>query len=149
MYFVFCVDHRANSDYFNWLVCITERESVYCAVRTGCLNIMHVISTPGLRPCHGSAGYSPAFHHCEDLGPIPGQSVFNLRCSKWQLDWFFSSTSVFPCQYHSADAPYSSSPTRCSYQNDKQAKPGTFRKSIGERWVEKNFHLVFKLLSLF
>jgi len=23
----------------NWLVCITETESVYCAVRTGCLNV--------------------------------------------------------------------------------------------------------------
>jgi len=26
----------------NWLVCITETECVYCAVRTGCWNIIHV-----------------------------------------------------------------------------------------------------------
>ena len=26
----------------NWLVCITERESVYCAVRTGSLNVIQV-----------------------------------------------------------------------------------------------------------
>jgi len=40
--YVFCVDLRTNSDYFpistysiNWLVCITEIQSVYCAVRAG------------------------------------------------------------------------------------------------------------------
>ena len=27
----------------NWLVCITETECVYCAVRTGCLNVIWVI----------------------------------------------------------------------------------------------------------
>ena len=27
----------------NWLVCITERKCVYCAVRTGCLNTVPVI----------------------------------------------------------------------------------------------------------
>ena len=26
----------------NWLVCITERKCVYCAVRTGSLNVIHV-----------------------------------------------------------------------------------------------------------
>jgi hypothetical protein len=26
----------------NWLVCITEKECVYCAVRTGCLSIIQV-----------------------------------------------------------------------------------------------------------
>ena len=33
----------------NWLVCITETESVYCAVRTGYLNVIH-------------ANFSPSFH---------------------------------------------------------------------------------------
>jgi hypothetical protein len=32
--YVFCVDLRTNSDYFPILVCITETECVYCAVRT-------------------------------------------------------------------------------------------------------------------
>jgi len=44
---VFCVDLRTNSYYFlysiNWLVCITETECVYCAVRTGFLYIIQVI----------------------------------------------------------------------------------------------------------
>ena len=41
---MFCVDLRTNSDYFPiqpyWLVCITETECVYCAVRTGSLYII-------------------------------------------------------------------------------------------------------------
>jgi hypothetical protein len=39
----FCVDLRTNSDYFpikHWLVFITETECVYCAVRTGSVNII-------------------------------------------------------------------------------------------------------------
>ena len=39
--YVFCVDLRTNS--VNWLVCITERECVYCAVRTGSLYIIEVM----------------------------------------------------------------------------------------------------------
>jgi len=35
---------------------------------------------------------------------------------------FSPNTSVFPCQYHCTNAPYSSSSTRCSYQTDKRAK---------------------------
>jgi len=54
---------------------------------------------------------------------------------------FYPSTSVFPCQHHSINAPHSSSSTCCSYQNDKRAKYGNlpktmiFRKSegIGEK----------------
>jgi len=33
----------------NWLVCITETECVYCAVRTGYLNVIQVNLTFGLR----------------------------------------------------------------------------------------------------
>ena len=44
--YVFCVDLRTNSHYFpvkiNWLVCITKTECVYCAVRTGSLNVIQV-----------------------------------------------------------------------------------------------------------
>jgi hypothetical protein len=34
---------------------------------------------------------------------------------------FYPSTSALSCQYHSTNAPYSSS---CSYQRDRRAKPG-------------------------
>jgi hypothetical protein len=53
-----------------------------------------------------------------------------------------------PCQYHSADAPYSSSSTStcCSYQKDKRAKPGDLRKNkvlskIAEHWIKRYVHL--------
>ena len=42
---------------------------------------------------------------------------------------FFLSNSVFPCQYHSTDAPYLSSSTCFFYQKDKRANPGNFPKS--------------------
>ena len=37
---------------------------------------------------------------------------------------------VLPCQYHSPNAPYSSSSTRYPYQKDKREKPGNFPKKI-------------------
>ena len=37
--YVFCVDLRTNSYYFPIQHCITETESVYCAVRTECLSM--------------------------------------------------------------------------------------------------------------
>lgn len=54
------------------------------------------------------------------------------------------STLVLPCQYISIKAPYSSASTRWSYQKEKMAKCGNFRKSntilkIGEHWIEKYF----------
>jgi hypothetical protein len=39
-------------------------------------------------------------------------------------DRFFSEYLVFPCQYQSTNAPYSSSPTCCSYGEDKRVKLG-------------------------
>jgi hypothetical protein len=76
------------------------------------------------------------------------------------------STSVFPCHYHSTIAPYSSSPTCCSYQKDKWAKIGNlpekamlFRKYgvIGQkstftltvRWLITNIEFSCKLIVMF
>ena len=41
---------------------------------------------------------------------------------------FPPSTSVFPCQNHSTNAPRSSSSTCCSFQKDKREKPGNLPK---------------------
>ena len=41
---------------------------------------------------------------------------------------FPASTSVFPCQYHSTDVPYSFLSTFSSYQQDKLAKPGNLKE---------------------
>jgi hypothetical protein len=57
------------------------------------------------RPCHGSGGYSPAFHR-GGPGSIPAQSMWDLWWTKSHWDRFFSpSTSDFPCQFHSTAAP--------------------------------------------
>ena len=42
---------------------------------------------------------------------------------------FSPSTSALPCQYHSTNATYLSSSTRCSYQKDKRKKPGNLPNS--------------------
>jgi len=46
------------------------------------------------------------------------------------------STSNLPCQYHSINAPHSSSSTLFSYQKDKRAKPRnlTKRNVLSEIW---------------
>ena len=42
---------------------------------------------------------------------------------------FLSQSFCFPCQYHSTNAPHSSSSTRWSYRKDKRARPGNLPKS--------------------
>ena len=55
---------------------------------------------------------------------------------------FSPSTSVFACQYHSTNAPYSSLSACCSYQKDKRAKPAL--SEMREDWIERYFQLPFK-----
>jgi hypothetical protein len=55
---------------------------------------------------------------------------------------FCLSTSLFPRQYRSINAPYSSWLTCCSYQKEKQAKPGNHPKGnslakIEDHWIVK------------
>jgi hypothetical protein len=59
---------------------------------------------------------------------------------------FSPSISVFPCQYHSTNAPNSCSSACCSYQKDKLSKTGNLRKSnalsqVGGHWIEDDFGL--------
>jgi hypothetical protein len=86
------------------------------------------------RPLTAEARVRFQASQCEMCG---GQSV--------TATGFSPSTSVFPCQYDSTNAPYSSSSTYCSYE-DKRAKPWNIPKSNGfseieEYWIEKYFHL--------
>ena len=103
---VFCVDLRTNSDYFlysvNWLVFITETESVYCAVCTG---------VPLNRGGPGS---------------IPGQSMWDFWWTKWHWARFFSQYSSVPCHYHPTNSRYSPSTTKSS--NGRSV--GTFTKAV-------------------
>jgi len=85
-----------------WLVCITETESVYFAVRTGSLNKLEVnLFSFLVRTVHIKLNERSA----NRTGLSPSTAV-----------------------YHSTSAPYSSS-TCCSYLTDKRAKPRNLPKS--------------------
>jgi len=65
---------------------------------------------------------------------------------------FFSEYFKFPSQYHSTNAPFSSSSAHYYYQ-DKRAKPGNLPKSnallgIGQHWTDKCGHFFFLLQSV-
>jgi hypothetical protein len=105
----------------NWFVFIMGTESILCEVGTEVLYIYIYIY---ISPCHSSGGYLPA-SHCGEPSSIPreicaGQSDTGKR--------FSPGTPVFACQYHSTNAPYSSSSTCCSYRADKRVKPGKLCK---------------------
>jgi hypothetical protein len=58
------------------------------------------------------------------------------------------STLVLPCQYHSTNAPYSSSSTSCAHHKDKWAKPGKRPKcktlwEIGKHRIKSTGNLIF------
>jgi hypothetical protein len=95
----------------NWLVCITETESVYCAVRTESLSVGLITALPMRRP-----RFSPrSFHVC-------------LWWSKRHWYRFLPQYSVSPVSTIPPNAPDPSSSTCCFHQKDKWTKPGTFRK---------------------
>jgi len=65
-----------------------------------------------------------------------------------EQDFLPPNASVSPCQYHSTNAPWSSSSLCCSYQKDKRSYPGNLRKcravpEIVVHWLENYFHLLF------
>ena len=82
----------------NWLVFIIETMCVYYAVGDEFSNRISGVRSQVI-PCEICGGQ-------RDTG----------------TDFSSSSTSVFPCQYHSTNAPYWSSSTCCSYQKDKRAQ---------------------------
>ena len=128
---MFCVDLRTNSDYFTVLVCITETECVYCAVRTGYLNMIPV-NFILVRQCRGLLSRRPRFD--------PTAIYVRLVVNKVILEnVYFPGTSAVPCRYHPTNAQYSLPCTLCPYHTNKQVKPEKFIKisalsETGERW---------------
>jgi hypothetical protein len=126
------VDLRTNSgnfpEYINGFVPITEIKCVYCAVRAGSSNGISVnLSLIG--------GWLFASLCLQKTGFDPRQVQVRFIVDKMALGRvFFRSTPVFSCQYHSTNAPYSSSSTCFSY-HDKYAKAGTRPKS---KWFSSN-----------
>ena len=97
----------------NWLVFITETESVYCAVRTGFRHMKHVIL-----PLKADLPTS----NCGGSGLIPGNSVWVLWWTLKHCDSLLSGYFGFPCQCLS--------PVTCSYQNTNDRSLGTFQKAV-------------------
>jgi hypothetical protein len=84
------------------------------------------------------------FHQCSI--PIHSPTTHAIYC-------FSPSTSVFPCQYHSTIAPYSSSSLRYSYQKEnvgealeplsEQWAVSSAHSYIREHWAEQDFNTVW------
>jgi len=111
MYFVWISEQTAIISLYsiNWLVSITETESVYCAVRPGSLRIIQDNRS------FKFGGLSPASHRGGAFQSEGGP--FGICGVQSGTETGFSpSTSVFPCQYHYTNALHSSSSTCCSYQ---------------------------------
>jgi len=59
---------------------------------------------------------------CTLLGYYATNSGISLPTFRDNLSIPFSTTEEGHCHYHSTNAPYSSSSTRCSYQKDEACK---------------------------
>ena len=116
----------------NWLVCITETECVYCAVRAGSICIIQVV-------CFVWISEQTA--------------IISLSGINWLV--FITETGCVYCVVraealnviHIKHSPS----TCCSHQQDKGAKPGNPTKSsafsgVEEHWIGNHFHLVSKIL---
>jgi len=116
-----------------------QMQRVYCAVLAESLNIIHVkfsLQRPLMaqefgRPAVTAVAVPSPASPCDICG---GQSYTGTG--------FPLSTYGVACPHHSTKVPYSSSPTCCSNQNDKWAKPRNLSKTkalsaIGEHWMGK------------
>jgi hypothetical protein len=125
-----CVDLRTNSDYFpiqHQVTGLYNRDGM-CLLRgtDWVINIIQVnlslwTTVSWLR--RSVAGLSL---RKLSFDVIPVRMRFLLVTVA--LEPLFSQSCCFPCQYHSTNAPHSSSSTCCSYQRDKRANPGNLTK---------------------
>ena len=77
----------------NWLVFVTETESVYCAERTGSLNIIQVNSSSfgrGIAQAISRRPFATEARICSTSVRV------KLWCSEWQWDKFLSKYLGFP-----------------------------------------------------
>jgi len=91
----------------------------------------HVVSRTAPPPClyfsvSNGLSIAPAVSRrpltAEATGSIPSQSM-------WDLRWTLVQNFGFPCQYHSTNAPYTSSFIRRSYKKDERRSMGFFQKN--------------------
>jgi len=73
--------------------------------------------------------------------------LWDFCWTRWQWEKFFSEEFCFlQVSITYTNVPYLASCTFCSYQKDKWAKPGNFKKSwalslIGKHWAENGLQL--------
>jgi hypothetical protein len=128
----------------NWLVCITETECVYCAVRTECIHTVQVNLSLWL--CHPQ---TVTRRSLTAKAPVRSQVSESEICSGQSgngKDFPLRTTVLSPlsilCQWSTLTFIHIS-----RYQKDKRAKPGYLPKrnnlsEIGEHWIEKYFDLL-------
>ena len=127
----------------NWLVFMTETECVYCAVRTGSINMTKINLSLWV------ACVAP-----RRLAFDPESVCVRFVVGEVALGLGFLLLLRFPrVSINSTNAPYWSLSTRWSYQKHKQAKSGDFPRSnavpeIAEHWTEKCCRLVFSGMTL-
>jgi len=101
----------------NWFVFITETVCVYSAVRTESLTDIQVnlamVQAVSWRTLIAEVQVRSQIIQCEICGGQSGSGT-----------GFSPTNVVFPCQYHSINATYTSSSTYCCKQMDKRTKPG-------------------------
>ena len=80
--------------------------------------------------------------------------MFTARCElNLEFRLLFVFKVFFPCQYHSTNAPYSTSSACCSYQRINWRYPATFRKAFliqkpWENWTENLFFLILRFSDI-
>jgi hypothetical protein len=116
----------------NWLVCITERESVYCEVRTGCLYITEVkLCTLRILSQFRRliASLSPRWPRFDSR---PAHMRFEVEL--WHWTDLSPSASVSLRHTIPPRAPNSSSATSGSHRKEKGAEPGDLPKMLFRKW---------------
>ena len=79
----------------------------------------------------------------DDPGSTANQSVWVLWCINWHSEkvFFSTNTAVFPCQYHTTSAPYSSLPACWYFRRTNGRNLWTFQEKqcslwyLGEHWT--------------
>jgi hypothetical protein len=66
---------------------------------------------------YNDPGGSPSVTNLVGPGSFPGQSLLDLWWTKWHCNTYLSTTSLFPCQYHSTTAPSLSLTNAASFHN--------------------------------
>jgi hypothetical protein len=120
---VFCVDRRKNSDELNDLY---EQEAVFTPRYELNLIIIVILVFNTVRVIAQTVSWWLLTAEAQVLSHVSPCEIRNEQSGTGTDS--SPGISVFPSQYHSTDAPNSSSSTRCSHQQGKSGKSGDLPK---------------------